>query len=625
VILRLEELGIMHRISVISAVSGGSIVAAYYAFAMERELRSEPPGDWYKADVRARVFKKVARKFLKKVRMNMRSKALVFTPFYHPWLFVKSLALRPFRSYARSILIQGEYDRHFYDDYTLDQLPAVPPGSERDGAKKDHRPPVLTGPKLLLNTTSLMTGERKAFSRERNTYLAQLKSSNKNVLKLSQVVGASSGVPVLFPPTSICGELLVDGGVSDNQGIEGLLPTVDGSASGSPPLAEDAPLDTFLISDASGQLELKHTMSTSATAVFSRVNDVLMHQVRNKLLDRIAAAKNAAVDAANRVDAAKLAADVVVDPAGDIPLTREPVGSASPVAAHAVPGSPSRFRFAFVHLLLNLKDDPETTKRISSVFIGPLAGIRTDLDQFSYIEAEALMYHGYTTIDAMMRRWCSKEKCPDFKEDLIQVAHRRAQLTPPLFLKHVMENPEARTAIRSELVAGREKVFLVRYFKKIWNRNRKGKKRWNRGPLLLLYALPVIAWLGIVHYLFVHSDRFVDPAVGLWHAWFDRLAYTSIAGLLGQRVKHALATSVNGIAGLAGVATVLLLSAYVVVFFFWAGTRHLMMWLDHRLYRKLTGDADPESLDWVEGETVEVPTPPKRVSLWRRVVQRLSR
>ena len=43
VIRRLEELGIMSRVDVISSVSGGSIIAAYYVIEMERRLDLRPP------------------------------------------------------------------------------------------------------------------------------------------------------------------------------------------------------------------------------------------------------------------------------------------------------------------------------------------------------------------------------------------------------------------------------------------------------------------------------------------------------------------------------------------------------------------------------------------------------
>lgn len=45
VIRRLEELGIMKDVDVISSVSGGSIIAAYYVCEMETRLRLEPPAN----------------------------------------------------------------------------------------------------------------------------------------------------------------------------------------------------------------------------------------------------------------------------------------------------------------------------------------------------------------------------------------------------------------------------------------------------------------------------------------------------------------------------------------------------------------------------------------------------
>ena len=81
--------------------------------------------------------------------------------------------------------------------------------------------------------------------------------------------------------------------------------------------------------------------------------------------------------------------------------------------------------FAFVHLLLNLKDRP-ATPRVPTEYIPALGGIRTDLDQFSLIEREALMYHGYTLIDAQIRRHCKRLLCSD-------VSSEKPMTKPPLF------------------------------------------------------------------------------------------------------------------------------------------------------------------------------------------------
>jgi hypothetical protein len=142
--------------------------------------------------------KEITNRFLAAVDHNLRSRALVFTPFYHPILFLKSLLLSPFRKDARSILIQAEYDRWFYDSNSLDELPSV--ARSRNIGTKAGTEGILLGPMLVLNTTSLNSGERRAFSRGANTRLAELKTSNKNVLKLSRVVAPLPECPSCFHP-----------------------------------------------------------------------------------------------------------------------------------------------------------------------------------------------------------------------------------------------------------------------------------------------------------------------------------------------------------------------------------------------------------------------------------------
>jgi len=193
VIRRLEELGIMKDVDAISSVSGGSIIAAYYVCEMETRLRQVDPGLWQDTKTRVEIFEAIARDFLKAVDHNLRTRALIFTPFFHPILFVKTLVLKAFRPGARSELIQKEYDKWFYDGNTIDQLPSVTPERSKGRA-------VLHGPQIILNTTSLLTGERVSFSREPNSGMTEMKRSNKNSLPLSRVVGASSGVPVHVSP-----------------------------------------------------------------------------------------------------------------------------------------------------------------------------------------------------------------------------------------------------------------------------------------------------------------------------------------------------------------------------------------------------------------------------------------
>ena len=60
----------------------------------------------------------------------------------------------------------------------------------------------------------------------------------------------------------------------DNQSIEGLL-------------AEGC--NVLLISDASGQFEQLDTINTGEIGVYSRANDILQHQVRDKLIQLVLA------------------------------------------------------------------------------------------------------------------------------------------------------------------------------------------------------------------------------------------------------------------------------------------------------------------------------------------------
>ena len=211
VIRRLEELGIMRKIDTISAVSGGSIIAAYYVIEMEKRLRRsgvDRHDHSAVADERLRIFNEIAECFFKALDSNIRSRAIVFGPFYHPLLFVRSLL----PAYSRSDLLHREYEKWFYGNDTLDHLPVL--------AK-------IGGPNVILNATSLLTGQRRGFMRRPVSGIEELSHVNSNVVKLSRVIGASSGVPGVFPPTTISGDVLVDGGVADNQGIEVLIDHVD--------------------------------------------------------------------------------------------------------------------------------------------------------------------------------------------------------------------------------------------------------------------------------------------------------------------------------------------------------------------------------------------------------------
>jgi len=550
VIRRLEELGIMENVSVVSAVSGGSIIAAFYLSEMEKQLREDRlqgrPSD------RVVLFEKIAEKFLKAVDHNLRTRALIYTPRFHPYLFFKTLISQVFRSSARAELIQAEYDTFFFSGDTMDQLPveraemALPkPGRACVGTDEP-----FYGPRLLLNTTSLLTGERRTFSRDTSSGIKDLKTSDKNVLPLSRVVGASSGVPVLFPPTSILGDLLVDGGISDNQGVEGLLDPIN-------------ECNVILVSDASGQMPVKHLLTPSATKVYGRVNEIFQFQIRNKLLKQLQSWGE--------------------DPGKEIR------------------------RFAFIHLLINLKSRNGMPARVSTSILPALGRIRTDLDQFSPVESEALMYHGYTLIDAQLRQYsCDyfSANFPKFDEPL---------RTPPLFAKTVQmkmieqakqEGKHYRDPIREDLEAGSNGLYLSRCLKKhLWP---------TIGAIALFLVLFAVLvglffgpWYGVVAWIKDGLEAILfgvvpQPLI----AYLDR-------GLTFFGYTEGLLKTIDGVTHLLALLIVIGVAGYVASYPAYEALRWMAMRLDRLNYKQITGK--DFTAHWKEAEDAakrEGPTAP---------------
>ncbi|WP_028573875.1 patatin-like phospholipase family protein [Desulfonatronovibrio hydrogenovorans] len=518
VIRRLEELGIMPRVRVVSAVSGGSIISAYYLCEMERRLRFEKPENRSSRSTRVRIFEEIAHDFFQALDNNLRTRALIFTPFYYPWLFIKTLILKPFRAGARSELIQREYDRWFYKNNSLDQLPSAEQQNSPDKTRKNS-----AGPRLHINTTSLLTGERVAFSREPISNLNEMSRVNTNILPLSRVVGASSGVPGLFPPTMISGDVLVDGGVADNQGIESLIED-----------PEDCNL--LLVSDASGQMEPVHTIKEGALKVMLRVNSIFQFQIRNKLLDILVGWKRLP----------------------DLRTTdKEP------------------HEFAFIHLHLNLKDC-HVTDRIPSEFIPGIARIRTDLDQFSPVERESLMYHGYTLIDAQMKKYCNT-LLPELKDGTTAPA----MATPPLFKREVPGSCSNRDRIRAELKAGSQNSYLARCLK---------KHPFQTGTILtggLGLALACLYLVFLAQPQLI--DRFGEVIAGFFMGLIPDIWVRPASGFLEARGLLDVETTVQGLSGLAAILFMLGLIIYLIAFPLYLILRRTVSALDRRMYKKLTG------------------------------------
>ncbi len=394
VLARMAERRLLSQVEVISAVSGGSIIAALYYIHLKKLLESKADRAITDQDY-VDLVQRMIRQFWQATRRNIRLKA-----FEDPRANLRLYR----RDYSRSDRIAEVYDELLYrpamgksEPVEMRELRIFPPGQpdfhpRRDNPSRRHKIPIL-----IINATTLNTGRNWHFTArtmgEPVRYRVgrpQFDEADSIPIRLrrpfdyfqihpcpghylhhdprrclpsftvAKAVAASAAVPGLFPPITleslyrdgddpVCVQL-VDGGVHDNQGIDALL-------------FENC--ERFVISDASGQLDFEHCPDAGALKVLSRAGAVLQDQVRFESLRRLFETRG-------------------------------------------------REQVAFVHLRKGMEKRelgwigwngapyPERRQPATTLAYGVdprvqncLAEIRTDLDAFHEAEACALMYDGY--------------------------------------------------------------------------------------------------------------------------------------------------------------------------------------------------------------------------------------
>jgi predicted acylesterase/phospholipase RssA len=411
VLARLAELGILRRVEVVSSVSGGSIIGAlYYIHAknlLERKRDSEISDEDYVALVET-----IHREFRQAVQKNLRARAFL-NPAKNVWMAKAT--------YSRSDRIGDLYDRHFYKpawgaprpkrwfglldtQIAMNELKIRPAGEpetfrpdEDNAQRRNAKVPVL-----LINATTLNTGHNWRFEAVRmgeplpddDTAREVYANVDKNMrlepgyfeadtssdkphraitgaqrdFPLAVAVAASACVPALFHPLSISGLYdgirveLVDGGVHDNQGLQGLF---------------DTDCTHLIVSDASGQMADQSLPATRIPGVGGRANSILGDRVRDEQL----------AHASERPE-----------PIALMHLRKGLVGEVElPLADDGKP----------------VEDAPK-----EKLAVKPLAGdfgismdaqrllsrVRTDLDSFSDTESLALMLDAYSMTDFVLNR-----------------------------------------------------------------------------------------------------------------------------------------------------------------------------------------------------------------------------
>ena len=297
VLAQMARLGLLRHVEVISTVSGGSIVGALYYLHVKRLLEEKNDEKITDEDY-LRILQELEVEFLRGVQRNIRLRT-----FLNP---MKNLRMA-FADYSRTDHIGELYDYYLYRAVfrpakstliEMRELKIQPGGDKPDFSPlKDNADRANKVPILLINATTLNTGHNWRFEAvrmgeppldgaiqreiDKNLRLRRPPHYNDIIpkqqnIELGLAVAASACVPALFTPLAITDLYpdgirvqLVDGGVHDNQGIEGLL---------------DMECTRLVISDAAGQMDDEPEPSTRTLKVFSRSNNILMDRIREEEL-----------------------------------------------------------------------------------------------------------------------------------------------------------------------------------------------------------------------------------------------------------------------------------------------------------------------------------------------------
>ena len=377
VLARLAELDMLRHVEVISCVSGGSILGAYYYLELKHLLETKADAEIGRDDY-IELVRRIEREFVRGVQRNIRMRSLL-----------------EFRSNLKTLFSRrppvserlGElYERELYsriDDgggcaprYLTDLL-INPHGTGGFRPKYDNWRRLNKVPILVLNATTLNTchnwqftasfmgeppahgiaGQIDANDRFRRMYHDEAPPGFRR-LRLGWAVAASACVPGLFDPLMFDGlyengyvTRLVDGGVFDNQGVASLL---------------EQDCTVLLVSDASGQTGMQKDPPGTHLGAPTRANNILMARVRETQCQLLARLRDSAVlSGLMFVHLKKGLRAGFVDWAG-CPDPSQPPQKA-------------------VLTGYGIRQDVQSL----------IAAIRTDLDSFSGTEADALMLSGY--------------------------------------------------------------------------------------------------------------------------------------------------------------------------------------------------------------------------------------
>lgn len=275
---KLQEMGILENVDVISTISGGSITGACYG------LKGDNFEEFEKC-LRAIVQKSIIRGILYSFRFICIFVFLLFIVVLSIYLLftrlawvstpllvivISSLLIYQFKIFPVSSIINRLYSKWFFDGKTL----------------KDFNPI----PRIAINATNLETGRPFTFSKNKmsdSTYEHPGKGRKSIKFKpdefpISLAVASSTCVPFAFTPIFIDKKYfedekdfetikpcLVDGGVYDNQGVHKL--TQKNSS---------YECDVVIVSDA-GNIMPKINSFNNVIQLLMRTSEIFMNRIKN--------------------------------------------------------------------------------------------------------------------------------------------------------------------------------------------------------------------------------------------------------------------------------------------------------------------------------------------------------
>ncbi|PJJ07364.1 putative acylesterase/phospholipase RssA [Flavobacterium sp. 1] len=382
VLAALAEKDKLKDIEVISCVSGGSIIGAFYYLKIKQLYESKADEDIVQDDY-LRIVKEIETEFLGAVQKNIRMRLLTS--------FSKNLKMWKGSSYSRSNRLGELYEEYFYKPLLpkKDSLPIFmndlfinPFGDESFKLNDDNWKRINKVPQLILNATAVNTGHNWQFTaswmgepptfisdefdvkpRLRRMYYENAPEQYQK-FRLGYAVAASSCVPVLFQPLVFKGLYenfdleLIDGGVHDNQGIASIL---------------EQECNEIIVSDASAQMPDNAVNKDNAMSLFFRVDTILQERLREIQLLDLKSRKYTSIVA--KLSIVHLKNGLEQLPVSWIDCTDV---NRSILYDKEIEDENALLRYGVM-------------KKIQK----GLSEVRTDLDSFNDLEAYALMYSGY--------------------------------------------------------------------------------------------------------------------------------------------------------------------------------------------------------------------------------------